>query len=210
MINLSKLNRIEIYDKDTGEILENGKEIYDSIKREEELKRIKLIYYKLDNCENNLSLEELSILMKLQKRSTIIKLNFKEDGYFIIKKDIEKTLKLHEYTRSMLYLISHMITHDGRLKYENNKIIPSTSDLKKYLKISNDKWNKYIKPDIEKYKILKKENIDNKWCILLNPIYATTTRIVTETMFIAFHTELKEYLEHIDYLYLKKLHKIEV
>lgn len=110
----------------------------------------------------------------------------------------------------MLYLISHMITHDGRLKYENNKIIPSISDLKKYLKISNDKWNKYIKPDIEKYKILKKENIDNKWCILLNPIYATTTRIVTETMFIAFHTELKEYLEHIDYLYLKKLHKIEV
>lgn len=156
------------------------KEIIESIQKEEHIRYIKELYYKLNNCSDKLTLEDLSVLMKLQKRSTIVKLDFGDDGYFIIKKDIEKTLELHEYTRSMLYCISHMITHDGRLKYGNNRIVPSLSKLKEYLKISNDKWNKYIKPDIEKYIILKKESIDNKWCILLNPIYATTTDFTLE------------------------------
>lgn len=206
----SKLKNLTIIDNNTAEILANGVELIENIKKEEHINYIKELYYKLNNCSDKLTLEDLSVLMKLQKRSTIIKLDFEEDGYFIIKKDIQKTLELHEYTRSMLYCISHMITHDGRLKYENNRIIPSLSKLKEYLKISNDKWNKYIKPDINKFYILKKESIDNKWCILLNPIYATTTRIVTETMFIAFHEELKKYLDDIEYLYLKRLHKLEL
>ena len=206
----SKLKNLTIIDNNTAEILANGVELIENIKKEEHINYIKQVYYKLSNTPDKLNLEELEFLMKIQKRSTIIKLDFEEDGYFIIKKDIKKTLELHEYTRSMLYCISHMITHDGRLKYENNRIIPSLSKLKEYLKISNDKWNKYIKPDIDKFNILKKESIDNKWCILLNPIYATTTRIVTETMFIAFHEELKKYLDNIEYLYLKRLHKLEL
>jgi len=206
----SKLKNLTIIDNNTAEILANGVELIENIKKEEHINYIKQVYYKLSNTPDKLNLEELEFLMKIQKRSTIIKLDFEEDGYFIIKKDIQKTLELHEYTRSMLYCISHMITHDGRLKYENNRIIPSLSKLKEYLKISNDKWNKYIKPDIDKFNILKKESIDNKWCILLNPIYATTTRIVTETMFIAFHEELKKYLDNIEYLYLKRLHKLEL
>jgi hypothetical protein len=206
----SKLKNLTIIDNNTAEILANGVELIENIKKEEHINYIKQVYYKLSNTPDKLNLKELEFLMKIQKRSTIIKLDFGEDGYFIIKKDIQKTLELHEYTRSMLYCISHMITHDGRLKYENNRIIPSLSKLKEYLKISNDKWNKYIKPDIDKFNILKKESIDNKWCILLNPIYATTTRIVTETMFIAFHEELKKYLDNIEYLYLKRLHKLEL
>ena len=206
----SKLKNLTIIDNNTAEILANGVELIENIKKEEHINYIKQVYYKLSNTPDKLNLEELEFLMKIQKRSTIIKLDFEEDGYFIIKKDIKKTLELHEYTRSMLYCISHMITHEGRLKYENNRIIPSLSKLKEYLKISNDKWNKYIKPDIDKFNILKKESIDNKWCILLNPIYATTTRIVTETMFIAFHEELKKYLDNIEYLYLKRLHKLEL
>ena len=206
----SKLKNLTIIDNNTAEILANGVELIENIKKEEHINYIKQVYYKLSNTPDKLNLEELEFLMKIQKRSTIIKLDFEEDGYFIIKKDIQKTLELHEYTRSMLYCISHMITHDGRLKYENNRIIPSLSKLKEYLKISNDKWNKYIKPDIDKFNILKKESIDNKWCILLNPIYATTTRIVTETMFIAFHEELKKHLDNIEYLYLKRLHKLEL
>ena len=104
MIKLSKLNKIEIYDKDTGEILENGKEIYDSIKREEDLKRIKLIYYKLDNCENNLSLEEKIKAKKDLKVLEMTRLAIEEKkiiSYFqpIVDNVTQKILKYESLVR---------------------------------------------------------------------------------------------------------------
>lgn len=206
---MSKLNNIDYIDNRNGENI--PKEIFNSISREDRIKEIKKVYYILDNTPEKLTLEDLELLMKLGSRNTNkIKLDFKDDGYFTCKRNHDTALKLNDYTKSLLYSITHMITHDGRLTYGNNKIVSSITDLKKYLKVSNDKWNIHIKPDIEKYNIIKKEKIDNKWCLLLNPLYATTTRVVTETLFIAFHKELKQNLHNLDYLYLKRFHGIEL
>jgi hypothetical protein len=167
----------------------------------------------MKNEPSKLELEDLVLLLKLESRpfsNETIKLDFSEDGYFTCKRNISMVLELHDHTKAFLYSISHMITHDGRLTYENNHIIPSMQKLKKYLEISNDKWNNYVLPDINKFNITTKEKIDNKWCILLNPIFASTTRKITETMFIAFHKDLKKYLHEIEYLYLKKFYGIEM
>lgn len=207
---MSKIDNVGYYDKRTGEDL--SKNIIDSIKKEEYANKIKQLCIIRKNDPEKLSLDDLIILMKLEKRPTVsaseIKLNFEDDGYFTCRRDLNLVLNLHIYTKAFLYSISHMITHDGRLKYGNNKIISSISELKTYINLSNGQWNRHIKPDIEKYNIIKKEKIDNKWCLLLNPIYATTTRKITETMFIAFHEELKSYLHPLEYLYLKKFHGI--
>ena len=209
---MSKLDRVGYYDKETGEELSD--EIFSSINKEEKNNIVKELYFFLKTDPSKLNLDDLIILLKLEKRPSTspyeIKLDFGDNGYFTCRRDLNLVLELHDYTKAFLYSISHMITHDGRLKYGNNRIIPNLNNMKKYLKISDGTWNRCVKPDIDKFKIIKKERIENKWCLLLNPIYATTTRKLSETMFIAFHTELKLYLHPIEYLYLKKFHNIEV
>ena len=209
---MSKLDKIGHYEINEG--FEVSREEFDAIQKEDNAKKIKRLFYLLENDPSKLVSDEIIILMKMAKvpstSPTNIKLDFGDDGYFTCKRNLNMVMELHDYTKAFLYSISHMITHDGRLKYNNNRIIPNVSKLKTYLKISNDKWNSYVKPDIDEFNILTKEKIDNKWCILLNPIFATTTRTFTETMFIAFHSDLKRYLHPLEYLYLKKFYGIEV
>ena len=209
---MNKLDKVGHYNQETGEPLTQEEMVL--IQKEDNNKKIKRLFHLLENEPNKLTPDELKILMKLQGRPTTdiskIKLDFGEDGYFTCKRDLNLVLELQDYTKAFLYSISHMITHDGRLKYNNNRIIPNQQKLKNYLQITNDKWNNFIKPDIEKFNIIVKEKIDNRWCILLNPIFATTARTFTETMFIAFHDDLKRYLHPLDYLYLKKFYNINL
>lgn len=120
--------------------------------------------------------------------------------YFTCKKDFNFIRSLHDCTKSFLLLIYHMNIEENIIRYGNNKPIKSLGDLKKYLKISNDKWNKYIKLDIEKYNIIKKEKIDNKWYLLLNPIYSN---IYTKISFDVFKDVVKEKLNNFEYLKIK-------
>lgn len=208
---MSRLDRIGFYDKKTGEEL--NYEIFNSVNKEEKSNLIRGLYFKLQNKPEELTVDDLILLMKLENRPispNSIKLDFGDDGYFTCRRDINLVLELHDYTKAFLYSISHMITHDGRLKYGNNKIIPSLNKLKEYLNISDGKWNRYIKLDIQKFNIIVKEKIDNTWCLLLNPIFATTTRTLTETMFVAFHKDLKKHLHPLEYMYLKKFYGIEI
>ena len=210
MIKISKLSSIGCYNNETGEDL--SWEVVSSVQKEDNNNKIKKLYYLLENKPEELTTDDLIVLMKLENRpnttANTIKLDFGKDGYFTCRRDLNLVGNLHDYTKAFLWSISHLITHDGRLKYENNKVISSQQKLKKYLNISNDKWNTYIKPDIEEYNIIVKEKIDNRWCLLLNPIFATTTRTFTETMFIAFHEDFKKYLHPLEYLYLQKFHGI--
>jgi len=209
-----KSNKLGALDLKTGRVYEDGVHVFDSIRKEEYTKKVRRIQKNLrENKFKELSLDDLELALKLHDRPKgvgSIKLDFGEDGYFTCRRDLNLVLELHDYTKAFLYSISHMITHDGRLKYGNNHLIPNVSKLKSYLGIANNKWNNFINPDIEKFNIMTKEKIDNKWCLLLNPIFATTTRTFTETMFIAFHSDLKKYLHPIEYLYLKKFYGIDM
>lgn len=206
---MSKLDNVKIRDE------RNNKELtieeLESIKKEERKKRISGLYLKLSKKPENLTIEELKELKKLERLPFEVKLDFTDDGYFIIKRSVNLTKSLSLYTRGLIYTIAQMITYeDGRLTYENNKLIKGFEDLKEYLEISNKIWSKYIKPDIDKYNIISKQKNRKEWCLLLNPIFSTKNRKISETMFVAFHKELKEHISPIDYLYLKKLYGIEI
>jgi len=207
-MNLKKLENVEYYDKSTGELLE--REIIKSISREDEKNRVRRLFSILKDNPNELTLEELEELRSIKRLKKRIKIDFSKDSFFTIKNSFEFIKNLSIHTRGVIYSIGHMITHDGRLKYGNNKLISNFEDLRLYLNVSKKIWSTFVKPDVDEYCILTKEKINNKWCILMNPLFAVKDRTVTETMFIAFHKELKEFLHPLDFLYLKKLHNIEI
>lgn len=203
----SKMDKVGYFNKETFE--EMSEDIYKSLKNEDYGRKIKNAIDKLTTDYNSLTLEEIQLLRKTKKMKEKIQLDFKQDKYIIIKNNFKLIKDLNIHTRGVLYTISQMITHDGRLVYGNNRLINGFEELREYLDISKKVWSIYVKPDIDSHNILRKEKIHDKWCLLVNPIFAVKDRTVTETMFIAFGDYLHEHLNPLDYLYLKKLHGVD-
>jgi len=202
------IKNIGFYNNKTGEDIK--KEIFLAIQKQENNKEITKLYNKAKDDIDSLTLEELEDLRKLLKLKGNISLDFTNDKYFTIKNNLDFIINLSIHTRGTIYTIGHMITHDGRIKYNNNRLISNFDDLRNYLNINKTTWSRHIKPDIDAFQIIVKEKLNNKWCLLMNPIFAVKDRSVTETMFIAFHESLEEYLHPIDYLYLCRLHNINL
>ena len=109
----------------------------------------------------------------------------------------------------MLYEISQLITYDNIIISKNNKPISNFKSMCEYLDISSSIWKKYISKDNSKFNIIKKEKINNKTYLVLNPLFAIKSRNISEYIFKCFYKELKEHLHNTDYLYLVKLHGID-
>lgn len=161
--------KYSIIDNETGEIIEiEGKEI---IKREYMIKQVR--YNKLRNKFNkdpySLTLEEIEFIRRYEKRGKTIKIDFSKDGYVIIKENNSfKNLNLK--TLGMLHLLINHTTYDHRIVFKNNKAVNSFPKLRQLLGISE--WDfKTIKKDITEYKIIKKEKIEDKTYLLVNPLY---------------------------------------
>jgi len=133
-MNLKKLENVEYYDKSTGELLE--REIIKSISREDEKNRVRRLFSILKDNPNELTLEELEELRSIKRLKKRIKIDFSKDSFFTIKNSFEFIKNLSIHTRGVIYSIGHMITHDGRLKYGNNKLISNFEDLRLYLNVS--------------------------------------------------------------------------
>jgi len=205
---MRKMDNVGYYNKKTGEPIEEN--IVNSIKDEDRRRYITKLFYTLKNNPRDLTIDNMNELRRLAKLKDTIKLDFKKDAYFTVKNSFEFIRELSIHSRGVIYTIGHMITHDGRLKYKNNHLVANFENLREYLNVSKKVWSTYVKPDIDKYNIIVKEKVNNKWCLLINPLFAVKDRTVTETMFIAFYESLEQYLHPIDFLYLKKLHGIEV
>jgi len=208
----SKLNKLGAVDLGTGMIYEDGLEVFESVKKEEFSNRINRIQKCIrDKNIENISLDDIELIMKLQKRSINIEIDFKKNNqkYFTIKDNFNICRDLDRNTKSMLYEISQLITHDNTITTKNNIALTNYIDLCDYLGISNNIWKRYISKDNTKYSILKKEKINNNWYLVLNPLFAVKSRNITEYVFKCFYRELKEYLHPTDYLYLVKLHGID-
>ena len=87
---MSKLTKIGYYNRETGEEISN--EIFNSINSEEKNNKVREIYSLFKTNPSKLTLDDLIILMKLEKRPSTspneIKLDFGEDGYFTCRRDI--------------------------------------------------------------------------------------------------------------------------
>lgn len=201
-----KEDLIGYFNKQTGEEL--SKELVEKMEQEYNSVEIKKIFEKLNSDPNSLTLDELVILMKITKRNTKVKLDFSEDSYFTIRKNNKLLMELDANTVKVVAVLSQMISHDGRIKYDNNRVLSKFEDVRLLFNMTKHTWNGKVKPELDKHSILKKEIVNGKRCLLLNPLFSVKDRTVTETMFLAFYEELKEHLHPLDFLYLYKLHQI--
>lgn len=208
---MNKLNNYEVINKETGEILNNGVDIINSIKKEEYKNTIKALCWKIENKPFDMSIDELTAyrIMVKKKRGKTIRYKI-TSGEFVtlMTQDSETIKKLNVETKAMLYETSMMTNKSGILLYKNNKPIASFEKLRKYLEIGHSRWSK-LKKDIDDYNIIiKRRDINERNVLIINPFFSTTSTEVTEIRFITFGHLLKEKIDFDDYLYLCKLHNI--
>lgn len=207
---MNKLDKIGFYDKNTGEEL--NYDIINSIQKEEVRNNVKRIFYNLQNKNiNDLSLNDLEVVMKLHKRNSeniLIDLSANNEKYFIIKDNFKICRNLDKNTKAMLYEVSQLITHDNTIVTKNNIPLSDFKQLCEYIEIPYSIWKNSISKYNKQYNIIKKEKINNRFYLVLNPLFAIKSRNVTEYVFKCFFKELKEYLHPIDYIYLVKLYGV--
>lgn len=201
---------VEFFSELTGEQLEL--EYVEKLRKKDYAIKIRKIYNKLSsNKIDELSLDDIELVMKLEKRNCDVSIDFKEKGerFFIVKdnRNISKDLSIH--TKAMMFDLKYMISHDNTLVTKNNIPISSYKQLCDYLDVSYNVWKKNISNDNKKYKIIKKEVINNKSYLVLSPLFSIKSRNITEYTFKCFYEELKEYLHPLDYLYLVKLYGVD-
>jgi len=214
---MSKLDGKVISDAKTGIVYGDAREVVESVKREEESRRRKFLYDKLDNNPEEMTRDEVFELRKLKKKSNkepkiFIDFNIDKDRpeeYFLMKKNKNIVDKFDLQTKGALYIMSMSITHSGFLVYENNVGLKTFNDLKKLVGATDYVWKNTIWKEIKKHNIVIKQKIRGKWCLVMNPIFSVKNREITDYMFICFHKEIKEYLEPLDYLYLIHHHGID-
>lgn len=200
---MSKIDRIGYYDKKTGDIISD--EIYKAIKSESDKIKYKNIFNKLNSNPLDLTLEEFEIIRKLQNKRYPHKVNLKYAKGFFMNSQNEECIfeELHELSVYLLHMCGYRMNKDGLLKYKNGRAIKKMSDLKSYFNFSKYKWS-IIKKDIDKYKLIKEQPHDNTTYLVMNPLYTSSQYEITMYKFMAFHKELKDHLDELDYLYLCK------
>ena len=62
---MEKINKLGFYDKETGENLE--KEVVISVLNEDRKLKLRELFYKIDNCPNELSVEQIQTLCSIMK-----------------------------------------------------------------------------------------------------------------------------------------------
>lgn len=200
---MAALNEIGYYVKETGEIISD--DIFRDINKEHIKNKYKEIYYKMENKPLDLTVEEIEIIRKAQgiRSPSKVNLNYKK-GYFMISQMEENIYeKLSELTVYLLHMCGYRMNKDGLLKYKNGRAIRTFKSLREYYNLSHYKWT-VIKNDIDTYKLIKEQTHDNEKYLVMNPIYTSSQYEITMYKFMAFHSELKEHLNALDYLYLCK------
>ncbi len=208
----NKTDNIGFFDLTSGEVV--SKRIVKAMESEEYGRKVKNIFDKLKNCEiEELSLNEVEIALKVVGIShNNIQLDLSKNGenYFIIKNNRKITKYLNLDIKGVLYDIQQLITHNNAIVKENNASITNFTQLREYLGVSESIWKRNIMPSIVKFNIIKKEKINNKFYLILNPLFSVKSRGVGEYVFKCFYEELIHYLHPMQHLLLAKMYGVNV
>ena len=74
--------------------------------------------------------------------------------------------------------------------------LPMIGQLKEFLNVSSNKWNK-IKKILIKNEIIAEGKFNNSKFIVINPLYSNSHNEIDTYKFIAFHRSLKKYLKDL-------------
>ena len=202
---MSKIDRLGVFDNETGEIFENGTNIFKSLLTEEMRTKYREIYLKLEKTPLDLTTEELEIIKKVRgdRKDNKVNLVYQEGFYMTSCSEEELFKKLDVVTVYLLHMCAYRMNKEGVLKYKNGRPIKTFKDLREFFGLSYHKW-KPVEKDIQEYKLIKEYNLDNGKMLVVNPIYKSNSYEISFYKFVTFHKELKNSLDPIDYLYLCK------
>ena len=182
-----EIKEIRKFHDDKTYIDENGnkvtlKELTTNKFRDEKM-TIQILKKVFDENYTNLTFEQIELLRDEHHKKNKTKgydknkVNiFYEDGFAMIPKgkeiqDIKRSMPYD--IRGILDELSMSTNKNGIIVNDGNYAIRTISELCEYLKISRKIWNNF-KQYNEKYNILKKEKINNKWYLVLSPIFSST------------------------------------
>lgn len=187
---MSKLDKLVIANSD-GEILENGQEIYDSIKREERIKEIKRIEYLINNEPNKLSLIDIEKYMQLNDISPSKIEGF--SAYHQINENFDTLLFETGITMKSYYyfnfLVAHYCSNCYTLKFKNEVNITKDAQIQEKLNLSERQWRE-IKAELLKLNIIKVITFDKIKYYKVNPCYIGKKKILTTHTYHAFRDDL--------------------
>ena len=186
---MEKINKLGFYNKETGEILE--KEIGMSVLNEDRKLKLRELFYKIDNCPNELSVEQIQTLCSIMKVDLKYLDNF--SSYHIVNDFsmcnlFELNISMRAYYYSGL-LTTKYCSSTYTLLFNNNKHIEKDVDISKLLNITKNTWSS-VKKELEELRLIKKINFNNQVYYKVNPLYIRKGKTITESTWFAFREEI--------------------
>lgn len=186
---MEKVNKIGFYDKKTGENLE--KEVVISVLNEDRKLKLKELFYKIDNCPNELSVEQIQTLCSIMNIDLKYLDNF--SSYHIVNDfSMHNLFELNISMKTYYYfglLTTKYCSSTYTLLFNNNKHIEKDVDISKLLSITKNTWSS-IKKELEEFKLIKKINFNNQTYYKVNPLYIRKGKTITESTWFAFRDEI--------------------
>lgn len=186
---IDKIKNIGFYDEETGEILD--KDIGIGILNEDRKSKLRELFYKIDNCPNELSVEQIQTLCSIMKVDLKYLDNF--SSYHIVNDfSMGNLFELNISMKAYYYfglLTTKYCSSTYTLLFNNNKHIEKDVDISKLLNITKNAWG-FIKKELEELKLIKKINFNNKTYYKVNPLYIRKGKTITESTWFAFRDEI--------------------
>jgi len=207
---MSKIDRLGVFDKDTGEKFDNGIEVFKSVIREEFKNKIIELQFKYNKTPEKINSEEIEELIKYNK-TILNKSKLKEyesfDTYYTANKEkLNSCLDTLSDTAYKCFskLVVRYTSSANTIQYKNNINIIKDKDIAKVLEITPRRWVD-IKKELVAINAIKKIKLNNIAFYKINPTVIGHSMKITKCTYYAFRKELIKEFEPIKALYWDKL-----
>jgi len=206
---VSKINKLEFSNKETGEILNNGIEIVESIQKEERTKFYRDLFWKFENKPELLSIEEIELAVKVSNNYTlkdIKEFNNFEKHYTGNKVKLKETLEhlTDPAFKCFSSLVVNYTSTENTLQYKNHVNIVKDINIAEVLNISVNKWQR-IKKELINISAIRKIKFQGKPIIKINPTIIGHSMKITKCTYYAFRDVLIDEFSKIKKIYWDKM-----
>jgi len=185
---MNKLDKLDISIKETGE--EITKEDYESIQKEEYIKKVRRVEYFMENDSSKLSLNEIEFYLsknniKKDKINGFKRYHQTNDDYELSLFETGISMKTYYYFK---YLIAHYCTIHYTLEFKNKTNMTKDIQIAEKLSLSERQWRN-IKSELMKLNLLRVINFEKNKYYKVNPCYVGKQKILTAHTYDAFRDE---------------------
>ena len=196
---MSKTDRLEVINKDTGEIIDN--EILESILKERRLKRKRELQKRFN--DNTITLIELEELVNLKSENiNDIKIRYTEFFMFNMNKRKPSEISYSDYGK-FVDMLNYFITYENTLEYRSNGKTIKRKDLADFLDFKNVRSLDNFIRKLSNHKLLMEAKKGGINYLFINPVYAQRNVKINATIFKLFKEDIEPFLNEYQIRYLE-------